>query len=134
MISFFYPRLKSRGITKKLRLKSRPPFCKFFCFTKNLHFALAYLRLKSRGILRLKLKQAIASLTQYQNALQLLRWQTQQTVKKSYLERKNKISELEKVIATLTPTDSSTGQERQAAKKQAHSKRTSEFQSVASKF
>jgi hypothetical protein len=53
----------------------------------------------------LKLNQSDAGLAQYENVLQLLYWQTQQTVEKNYLEIKNKISEIETLIAKLGPLD-----------------------------
>ena len=49
----------------------------------------------------LKLNQPQESLIHYKNALQLLRWQTIQIVENGSLERKNKISELEAIIAAL---------------------------------
>lgn len=49
----------------------------------------------------LKLKQPIASLTNYENALQLLQWQTKETLEKNHLEKQNKITKLKAVIETL---------------------------------
>lgn len=49
----------------------------------------------------LKLKQPIASLTNYENALHLLHWQTKETLKKKHLEKQNKINKLKAVIETL---------------------------------
>ncbi len=48
-----------------------------------------------------KLNKTQASLTQYKNALQLLHWQKRKGFKKESLIRKNEISELETIIATL---------------------------------
>ena len=48
-----------------------------------------------------KLKQPIASLTNYENALQLLQWQTKETLKNDHLEKQNKITKLKAVIETL---------------------------------
>ena len=52
-----------------------------------------------------KLKQPHESLTQYENALQILHWKAQQPAEKGRLERKNKIDELEDIIATLKKAD-----------------------------
>ncbi|MDP1744136.1 MAG: hypothetical protein Q8L90_01080 [Bacteroidota bacterium] len=49
----------------------------------------------------LKLNQPIASLTNYENALHLLQWQTQETLKNDHLEKQNKITTLKAVIETL---------------------------------
>lgn len=49
----------------------------------------------------LKLNEPEAGLKHFKNALQLLQWQTQQAPEKSYLESKNKILKLEKIIANL---------------------------------
>lgn len=51
--------------------------------------------------LLLKLNQPIASLTNYENTLLLIQWQTQQTVEKKHLEKQNKITELKGFIDTL---------------------------------
>lgn len=51
----------------------------------------------------LKLKKPQESLGQYENALQLLNWQTQQTIKKSNSDIKNKMDELNLIIAVLKP-------------------------------
>lgn len=51
-----------------------------------------------------KLKQPYDSLTQYENALQILHWKAQQPAEKGRLERKNKIDELEIIIAELKET------------------------------
>jgi len=48
-----------------------------------------------------KLNETQASLTLYKNALQLLHWQKQKTTAIKLLDSKNKISELETIIATL---------------------------------
>lgn len=51
--------------------------------------------------IQLKLNLPIASLTNYENALHLLHWQTQQTIEKINLEKQNKITEIKAVIETL---------------------------------
>lgn len=51
----------------------------------------------------LKLNQPIASQTNYENALLLLQWQTQQTIEKKHLEKQNEIVELKTIIETLKP-------------------------------
>lgn len=48
-----------------------------------------------------KLKQPQDSLIQYEYALQILHWKAQQPAEKGRLERKNKIDELEIIIAEL---------------------------------
>ena len=53
--------------------------------------------------LLLKLNQPIASLTNYENTLLLIQWQTQQTVEKKHLEKQNKITELKSFIDALKP-------------------------------
>ncbi len=49
----------------------------------------------------IKLNRPQYGLTQYENALQLLNWKTRQSVEMDHLERKNKIRELEAIIAKL---------------------------------
>lgn len=49
----------------------------------------------------LKLKRPQYSLTQYENALQLLHWKAKQSIEKDLLERNNKIRELETIIKKL---------------------------------
>lgn len=49
----------------------------------------------------LKLKQPNASLTNYENALYLLQWQTRETLEKNHLEKQNKITKLKAVIETM---------------------------------
>lgn len=53
--------------------------------------------------LLLKLNQPIASLTNYENTLLLIQWQTQQTDEKKHLEKQNKITALKGFIDTLKP-------------------------------
>lgn len=53
----------------------------------------------------LKLNRPRESMKQYNNALQLLHWKEKQPIKIARSERKNKISELESIIATLKLTD-----------------------------
>lgn len=49
----------------------------------------------------LKLRRPQYSLTQYENALQLLHWKAKQSIEKDLLERNNKIRELESIIKKL---------------------------------
>ena len=49
----------------------------------------------------LKLNRPQYSLTQYENALQLLHWKAKQSIEKDLLERNNKIRELETIIKKL---------------------------------
>jgi len=51
----------------------------------------------------LKLKQSIASLTNYENALQIIQWQTQHTIERFHLEKQNEITDLNAIIETLKP-------------------------------
>jgi len=51
----------------------------------------------------LKLNHPIASQTNYENALLLLQWQTQQTAAKNHIEKQNKITELKAAIDTFKP-------------------------------
>lgn len=53
----------------------------------------------------LKLKQPMESLKQYENVLHLLHWKARQPSENGRLERKNKIDELEAIIATIKKTD-----------------------------
>ena len=53
----------------------------------------------------LKLKRPQYSLTQYENALQLLHWKAKQSIEKDLLERNNKIRELESIIKKLRLPD-----------------------------
>lgn len=52
-----------------------------------------------------KLKQPNTSLANFENTLQILLWQTQQSIEKNHLEKQNKIAELKAVIETLKPTN-----------------------------
>ncbi|MES2394904.1 MAG: hypothetical protein V4549_02825 [Bacteroidota bacterium] len=52
----------------------------------------------------LKLKQPIDSLRYFENALHILQWQTQQTIKKMQLEKQNKIVELRAIIEKMQRT------------------------------
>lgn len=52
----------------------------------------------------LKLKQPIASMKHFENALHILQWQKQQSIEKIHLEKQNKITELKMVIDALEPT------------------------------
>lgn len=54
----------------------------------------------------LKLNRPKESMTQYSNALQLLYWKEKQPIEIERLERRNKIKELESIIATLKQTNS----------------------------
>lgn len=49
----------------------------------------------------LQLNQTQVALIQYKNALQVLHWQTHQSIEKKQSESKNKISELEAIIASV---------------------------------
>lgn len=49
----------------------------------------------------LELNQPKDSLIQYQNALQLLRWEEHQPIERDHIERKNKIMDLETIVSTM---------------------------------
>lgn len=53
-----------------------------------------------QGEIALKLKEPIAGLTNYENALQLLQWQ-KQNAEKTHLEKQNKIIKLKAIIKRL---------------------------------
>lgn len=54
-----------------------------------------------QGEIALKLKEPLASLTNYENALQLLQWQQQHGTERIHLEKQNKIIKLKAIIKRL---------------------------------
>ncbi len=51
--------------------------------------------------LLLKSRKSIESLGNYENALQIIQWQTMQPVERNHFEKQNKITELKAVIESL---------------------------------